>query len=45
MDYQQELINLITGVTDIRVLAFVYGTIDELVEHANQVLSGQNQDD
>lgn len=34
MNYQTEIISIIQNVTDNRVLAFLYGLIDELVEHA-----------
>ncbi len=42
MNYQMEIINIIQGVTDNRVLAFLYGMIDELTKHAESVLEAED---
>lgn len=43
MNYQMEIINIIQGVTDNRVLAFLYGMIDELTKHAEDVIRSEEE--
>lgn len=37
MNYKVEIINIIQGVEDIYVLAFLYGLVDEIVKHIEQM--------
>ena len=36
MDYQYEIINIVSSINDVRVLAFIYGLIDELIKHMKE---------
>lgn len=39
MDYQMEIINIISSIDDVNALAFLYGLIDELAKRIEELKS------
>lgn len=37
MDYKTEILNIIDSITDVRILAFLYGLFDEIMRHVKEM--------